>query len=119
MARYSCLSFTIISRMKFYLILLLLGVGCGARHMEKPASSSIPFGQGTTPVKFSGASTDVPSQPRPYILQVGDAIDIKFYRASELNESVTIRPDGKISLQYVRDVHAVGLEPMELARQAQ
>ena len=60
--------------------------------------------------------SDVRPQTRPYILQVGDVIDVKFYRAAELNESVTIRPDGKISLQYVRDVQAAGLEPMELAR---
>lgn len=85
--------------------------------MTVPASPSIPFGQGTTPVKFSDASTDMHSQTRPYILQVGDVIDIKFYRAAELNEAmVIIRPDGKISLQYVRDVQATGLEPMELAR---
>ena len=119
MTRYSALSFTntIIARMQFYVILLLLCVGCvGPRHMVKPESSSIPFGQGMTPVKISDASSDVRSQARPYILQVGDVIDIKFYRAAELNESVTIRPDGKISLQYVRDVQAAGLEPMELAR---
>jgi len=119
MMTYSDLSLiiTLVARMQFYVMLLLFCVGCeGARHMVKPESSSIPFGQGATPVKFSDTSSDVRSQARPYILQVGDVIDIKFYRAAELNESVTIRPDGKISLQYVRDVQAAGLEPMELAR---
>ena len=119
MMAYSDLSLiiTLVARMQFYVMLLLFCVGCeGARHMVKPESSSIPFGQGMTPVKISDASSDVRSQARPYILQVGDVIDIKFYRAAELNESVTIRPDGKISLQYVRDVQAAGLEPMELAR---
>src|SRR5215208_2827368 len=110
MARYFYLSFTTIARIQLYLILLSLGVGCGgARHMVEPASTTIPFGQGTTPVKFSGASTDLHSQIRPYILQVGDVIDVKFYRAAELNETVTVRPDGKISLQYVRDVQGAGL----------
>jgi protein involved in polysaccharide export with SLBB domain len=119
MTGYSYLSFpiTTIAITQFYVILLLFCVGCGgARHMVVPESASIPFGQGATPVKFSDASMDVRSQTRPYILQVGDVIDIKFYRAAELNESVTIRPDGKISLQYVRDVQAAGLEPMDLAR---
>ena len=116
MAKYSYLFSIIKAGMQFYLVLLALSVGCGsARHMAEPESSSFPFGQGTTPVNFSNDSKDVRSQTRPYILQVGDAIDIKFYRAAELNESVTIRPDGKISLQYVRDVQAAGLEPMELA----
>jgi protein involved in polysaccharide export with SLBB domain len=56
-------------------------------------------------------------QGHPYVLQVGDTLDIKFYRAAELNESVTIRPDGKISLQYVHDIKAEGLEPLELAQE--
>src|SRR5262245_32324216 len=105
MARYSYLSSNIRAGIQFYLILLVLSVGCGApRHMVEPESSSFPFGQGTSSVNFSNDAKDARSQTRPYILQVGDAIDIKFYRAAELNESVTIRPDGKISLQYVRDV---------------
>jgi len=51
-----------------------------------------------------------------YILQFGDVIDIKFYYNPELNERVTIRPDGKISLQLVDEVEAVGLIPSELDR---
>jgi protein involved in polysaccharide export with SLBB domain len=49
-----------------------------------------------------------------YLLQVGDAIDIKFFYNSELNESVIIRPDGKISLQLIDEVVAAGLTPSEL-----
>ena len=51
-----------------------------------------------------------------YTLQTGDVIDIKFFYNPKLNELVTIRPDGKISLQLVDEVLAVGLTPAELDR---
>ena len=52
--------------------------------------------------------------PAAYIIQPGDQLDIKFYYNPELTESVTVRPDGKISLQLVDEVQAAGLEPMQL-----
>ena len=39
-----------------------------------------------------------------YVLQPGDNLDIKFYYNPELNENVTIRPDGKISLQIIDEL---------------
>ena len=45
------------------------------------------------------------SEPdRTVILGPGDMVDVKFYYAPELNESQTIRPDGKITLQLVGEV---------------
>ena len=49
-----------------------------------------------------------------YFLQPGDNLDIKFFDNAELNENVTIRPDGKISLQIIDDIHAAGLTPAQL-----
>ncbi len=51
---------------------------------------------------------------RNYYLQPGDQIDVKFFYDPELNETVTIRPDGKISLQLVEEIEAAGLTPAEL-----
>ena len=51
-----------------------------------------------------------------YIIQPGDELDIKFFYNPELNESVTVRPDGKISLQLVDEMHAAGKTPAELDR---
>jgi len=61
-------------------------------------------------------STGKPSkQIKPeYILQVGDLMDIKFLYDPDLNESVRIRPDGRISLQIVDEVEAAGLNPAQL-----
>ncbi len=51
---------------------------------------------------------------KPYVLQVGDELAIKFYTNPELNEEVKIRPDGMISLQLIDDVPAAGRTPAEL-----
>ena len=53
---------------------------------------------------------------REYRLQVGDEIQLKFYLSPELDQEVIVRPDGRISLQLLDDVAAVGLTPMELDR---
>jgi polysaccharide biosynthesis/export protein len=40
----------------------------------------------------------------PYRIQVGDVLDIKFALNGELNEQITVRPDGRISTTYVHDL---------------
>jgi protein involved in polysaccharide export with SLBB domain len=62
----------------------------------------------------------VPAQtqaPLVYTIAPGDELDIKFFYNPELNESITVRPDGKISLQLIDEIQAAGLEPLELDRQ--
>ena len=49
-----------------------------------------------------------------YYLQPGDNLDIKCFYNPELNENVTIRPDGKISLQLIDEIQAAGLTPAQL-----
>jgi protein involved in polysaccharide export with SLBB domain len=50
-----------------------------------------------------------------YIIQPGDDLAIKFYYNPPLDESVTVRPDGRISLQLVQEVQASSLTTSELA----
>ena len=52
-----------------------------------------------------------------YIIHPGDQLDIKFFFNPELNELVTVRPDGQISLQLIDDVKAAGLRPSELDKE--
>jgi len=49
-----------------------------------------------------------------YRLGFGDVIDVKFLGSPEYNETVSIRPDGRISLQGVGELDALGLSPAEL-----
>jgi len=55
-----------------------------------------------------------PLKAQEYLLQPGDELEIKFYYHPELNEKVTIRPDGKISLQLIDEIQAAGRTPGEL-----
>lgn len=42
----------------------------------------------------------------PYRLQIGDVLDIKFRLNPELDETVTVRPDGMISTAMAEDIQA-------------
>jgi protein involved in polysaccharide export with SLBB domain len=55
-----------------------------------------------------------PQELPEYRLHPGDQLDIKFFYNPELNETVPVRPDGKISLQLVGDITSAGLTPPEL-----
>jgi len=46
--------------------------------------------------------------PQNYQVQVGDQLDIKFFFNPELNESIPVRPDGRIALQLVGEIAVVG-----------
>lgn len=52
-----------------------------------------------------------------YTFGIGDEIQVKFYYHSDLDETAVIRSDGKISLQIVGDVLALGITPSNLAEQ--
>jgi polysaccharide export outer membrane protein len=51
----------------------------------------------------------------PYRIQVGDVLDIRLLLNPELNEEVTVRPDGHISTTVVPDEVALGKTIGELA----
>ncbi|MFK5950005.1 MAG: polysaccharide biosynthesis/export family protein [Methylococcales bacterium] len=50
-----------------------------------------------------------------YLIGVDDTVDINVWRNPELSVTVPVRPDGKISLPLVGDVHAAGLTPEHVA----
>src|ERR1700712_4849955 len=51
----------------------------------------------------------------PYRIQVGDVLDVRLLLNPELNEEVTVRPDGHISTTAAEDALAYGRTPGELA----
>jgi len=80
-----------------WLITLILMVGC---------SSSLPG--------RAGLSQSPTASAKEYRIQPGDLLDIKLFYNPELNESLTVRPDGRITLQLVNDIVAAGRTPAEL-----
>ena len=51
---------------------------------------------------------------KEYMLQRGDQVEVVVYRNPEFSRTVTIRPDGYISLPVLDDIQAAGLTPKEL-----
>jgi len=54
------------------------------------------------------------SEPQSYRLQIRDKLDIRFFYNNELDQRAVIRPDGKITLQLINEVQAVGITPADL-----
>lgn len=52
-----------------------------------------------------------------YRIGIDDVLDVAVWNVAELQKTVPVRPDGKISLPLVNDVVAAGLTPMELREQ--
>ncbi len=70
---------------------------------------------GPSPAAY--AAVQMPSytpRAQEYRIRPGDQLDIKFFYNPELNEQVTVRPDGRISLQLVHEIIAAGLTPAKL-----
>jgi len=55
--------------------------------------------------------------PREYVIGAGDVLEILVWKNADLSRTVTVRPDGKISLPLINDIQAAGLTPMELKEQ--
>jgi polysaccharide export outer membrane protein len=78
-----------------------------------PAPAKTP--QGVRPVI---AGEIVP--PPGYLIGPEDVLTVVFWREKDLSvESATVRPDGKITLPLLNDVHATGLTPDQLREQIQ
>lgn len=57
----------------------------------------------------------VPPAPSAYRVQVGDVLGVRLYLAPELDEDVTVRPDGRIGTTLAQSVPAAGRLPEEIA----
>jgi protein involved in polysaccharide export with SLBB domain len=58
-----------------------------------------------------------PQIRRPeYRIGILDQLEIRFYYHERFNETVAVRPDGRITLQLVGDIEVAGMTPAELDR---
>ncbi len=55
-----------------------------------------------------------PAPPPPYRIQVGDLLGIRLFLTPELDEDVTVRPDGRITTQLAEAIPAAGRTPEQL-----
>jgi protein involved in polysaccharide export with SLBB domain len=85
-------------------------VGCATVSPKPPSVATL---------AVAPSSSEGRQETNSYQLCQGDVLDIKFPLTPELNESVAIRPDGKISLQLVGEMMVVGLTPSDLTKKLQ
>lgn len=77
-------------------------------------------GTGTTPVSHAAPIEPVAVNPSgDYVLGVDDVLEITVRNFAELNNTVTVRPDGKISMPRAGSVVASGKTTAQLAREIQ
>jgi polysaccharide export outer membrane protein len=67
------------------------------------------------PAPMEPAVTTSSANLPPYQIQVGDVLEVRLLLNPELNEEVTVRPDGHVSTTAVPDALAYGRTPAELA----
>lgn len=64
----------------------------------------------------AAAGTAASSAPTPgYVIGADDVLTVTFWR-DQISADVVVRPDGRISLPLLNDVHAAGYTPEGLAR---
>ncbi len=59
-------------------------------------------------------STVAPAAPAGYTIGTDDVLTIVFWKEPEMSGDAVVRPDGRISLPLLDEIHAAGLTPAEL-----
>lgn len=107
-------------RVQWVLIVLAIGVVTALAQQSAPESTApSPTAEATPAATSTTDATPAPdkaSTSRPvlgerhprYTLQAGDSFDLSFDLSPEFNQSLTVQPDGYVSLRGVGDVHVAG-----------
>jgi protein involved in polysaccharide export with SLBB domain len=98
--------FTAISWRAILLIIAPLLLSCSGSH-----------GPGLVVTEHIPLPKFIPPQPQDmpeYLIDFGDLLDIKFFNNERFNDSVKVRPDGRITLERMGDLLVVGRTPTEV-----
>lgn len=87
------------------LILFLFLLSCGGGKPALVEIARVPL-----PPYLPPEMEDLPD----YLIDFNDLLEIKFFNNERFNESVRVRPDGRISLQRVGDLLVVGRTPQQV-----
>jgi polysaccharide biosynthesis/export protein len=96
---------------------LLLVIAAAAQDKNNQAAGAQPA-SASAPRSADANSNPAFSERHPrYQVRPGDAFDLNFEFSPELNQSLTVQPDGYIPLREVGDVYVAGLTVPELTDQ--
>lgn len=85
-----------------YLLLVFLGLSLlTANQKTKPKP-----GVAAAPASKDSAGNTI--DPKSYVIGPEDILQVRVWRDAEVSAQVTVRPDGKITLQLLGDIHAAG-----------
>ena len=80
------------------------------------AFSAMMTGCGQAPDLPTSQKNKAPSDAPLYRIGPGDALNIVVWRQEDLTQSVTVRPDGRITVPLIDDLRAADKTPTELAK---
>jgi polysaccharide biosynthesis/export protein len=96
---------------------LALG-GCSSKSSQTESEMSASAGSRMSAEQCEANANIQASAMKPdpgYRIQPGDSLALDFYMNSEFNDTVTVNPDGKVTLRMVGPVQAAGLTTDQLA----
>ena len=85
---------------------VLLGISGCATYGGGVDDSNRQSGAGLAPIHGNGVME--------YRIGPADILSISIWNHKEMNQTVTVRPDGQVSFALIGDIPAVGLTPLEL-----
>ena len=96
---------------RYLRVFMALGLCLGLSACADPNYCSV------APVATNVAPVAPPAETLPeYRVQIGDVLDVNFYMNPELNETVTVRPDGMISTRIVEGLRVYNSTVPEINR---
>ena len=88
-------------------LLLLTGLGGSG-------CSSAATGKQTYYRDVGGEPANRSTKLPEYRLGFGDELEIKFFNNQRFNETVTVRPDGRITMERIGDLYVTGMTPSQI-----
>ncbi len=100
------------------LLFLLASVALPAQALDDPFFDDVPALFPLAPEQSREEITAPVIEETPfYLIGPGDSINIFVWRNADLSTTVTVRPDGRVSIPLVEDLEVSGKTPTEVARE--
>jgi polysaccharide export outer membrane protein len=93
-------------------ILCALGLSDLSAQSKKPKKDGAPTVPGAAAKTPGGVTID----PKSFVIGPEDVLWIRVWNSPNLSNQVTVRPDGKITMQLLGEIHAAGMTPEALTQ---
>jgi polysaccharide export outer membrane protein len=109
------------SNKSLWLLAVLLGLGLSspgnqAQTLVGAEANAVPMANSGHFVAAANANSQMPTDVSQYTLGAADIIHVNVWKSADLSQTVTVGPDGFVSLPLLGDVYAAGLTADQLAR---